>query len=112
MQAASDPFLGWATAGNHHFYVRQFRDMKGSLAVEKLNATGLTEYGRLCAGVLARAHAQTSEPALLAAYLGGGQAFDAAMVKFALDYAKQNEADHAALLRAIKNGRVPADPGV
>jgi hypothetical protein len=33
------------------------------------------------------------------------------MVKFALDYAKQNEADHATLLRAIKNGRVPADPG-
>jgi uncharacterized protein (DUF2252 family) len=112
MQAASDPFLGWATAGNHHFYVRQFRDMKGSIAVEKLNATGLTEYGRLCGDVLARAHAQTSEPALLAGYLGAGQAFDAAMVKFALDYAKQNEADHAALLRAIKNGRIPADSGV
>ena len=111
MQAESDPFLGWATAGNHHFYVRQFRDMKGSVAVEKLNVTGLAEYGRLCADVLARAHAQTAEPALLAGYLGGGQAFDAAMVKFALDYAKQNEADHAALLRAIKNGRVPADPG-
>jgi uncharacterized protein (DUF2252 family) len=112
MQAATDPFLGWATAGKHHFYIRQFRDMKGSVAVEKLNATGLTEYGRLCAGALARAHAQTSEPALLAGYLGGGQAFDAAMVKFALDYAKQNESDHAALLRAIKNGRVPANPGV
>jgi len=109
MQAASDPFLGWATVENRYFYVRQFRDMKGSIAVEKLNATGLAEYGRLCAGVLARAHAQTAEPAVIAGYLGTGPSFDKAMVMFALNYAKQNEADHAALLRAIKNGRIPAD---
>jgi uncharacterized protein (DUF2252 family) len=109
MQAASDPFLGWATVENRYFYVRQFRDMKGSIDVEKLNATGLAEYGRLCAGVLARAHAQTAEPAVIAGYLGAGPSFDKAMVKFALAYAEQNQADHAALLRAIKNGRIPAD---
>ena len=112
MQAASDPFLGWAASGNHYFYVRQFRDMKGSIAVEKLNAAGLTEYARLCGAVLARAHAQTSEPAMIAGYLGTGSAFDAAMVNFALAYAEQNEADHAALLAAIKNGRVSAVSGV
>ena len=112
MQAASDPFLGWAASGNHYFYVRQFRDMKGSIAVEKLNAAGLTEYARLCGAVLARAHAQTSEPAMIAGYLGTGSAFDAAMVNFALAYAEQNEVDHAALLAAIKNGRVPAVRGV
>jgi hypothetical protein len=109
MQAASDPFLGWATVENRHFYVRQFRDMKGSIDVEKLNAAGLAEYGRLCGGVLARAHAQTAEPAVIAGYLGAGPSFDRAMVKFALAYAKQNEADHAELLRSIKNGRVAAD---
>jgi uncharacterized protein (DUF2252 family) len=112
MQAASDPFLGWAASGNHYFYVRQFRDMKGSIDVEKLNAAGLAEYARLCGAVLARAHAQTSEPAMIAGYLGAGSSFDAAMVNFALAYAKQNEADHAALLAAIKNGRVPAFRGV
>jgi uncharacterized protein (DUF2252 family) len=112
MQAASDPFLGWAASGNHYFYVRQFRDMKGSIDVEKLNAAGLTEYARLCGAVLARAHAQTSEPAMIAGYLGAGSSFVAAMVNFALAYAKQNETDHAALLAAIKNGRVPAVRGV
>ena len=109
MQAASDPFLGWAAAGNRHFYVRQFRDMKGSIDVAKLKVAGLTEYAELCGGVLARAHAQTTEPAVIAEYLGAGSAFDTSMVSFALAYAKQNEADHAALLRAIKNGHVPAD---
>jgi len=31
MQAASDMFLGWTTCGGHDYYVRQFRDMKGSV---------------------------------------------------------------------------------
>ena len=37
MQAASDPFLGWATgtgARGRQFYVRQLRDMKGSAVIE------------------------------------------------------------------------------
>ncbi len=109
MQAASDPFLGWAAVENRYFYVRQFRDMKGSVDVARLDSVGLTEYAELCGEVLARAHSQTTEPAVLAGYLGSGSVFDRAMVKFALAYAKQNEADHAALVRAIKNGRVPAD---
>jgi uncharacterized protein (DUF2252 family) len=109
MQAASDPFLGWAAVENRYFYVRQFRDMKGSIDVAKLDTVGLKEYAELCGEVLARAHSQTTEPAVLAGYLGAGSAFDRAMVKFALAYAKQNEADHAALLRAIKSGRVAAD---
>jgi uncharacterized protein (DUF2252 family) len=112
MQAASDPFLGWTTWKSHHFYVRQFRDMKGSFDVEKLDAFGLVKYARLCGSVLARAHAQAAEPALLAGYLGSSEAFDTAMVAFALAYARQNEADHNALLRAIKSGRVSAEPGV
>jgi hypothetical protein len=83
--------------------------MKGSVDVARLDSVGLTEYAELCGEVLARAHSQTTEPAVLAGYLGSGSVFDRAMVKFALAYAKQNEADHGALVRAIKNGRVPAD---
>jgi uncharacterized protein (DUF2252 family) len=112
MQAASDPFLGWSTAGNRHYYVRQFRDMKGSMNIEKLDAASLLEYAGLCGAILARAHAQTTEPAVIAGYLGKGSAFDKAMGRFALAYARQNEADHAALLRAIKSGHVPAEIGV
>jgi uncharacterized protein (DUF2252 family) len=112
MQAASDPFLGWSTAGNRHYYVRQFRDMKGSMNIEKLDAASLMEYAGLCGAILARAHAQTTEPAVIAGYLGNGPPFDEAMGRFALAYTRQNEADHAALLRAIKSGRVQAEIGV
>jgi uncharacterized protein (DUF2252 family) len=112
MQATSDPFLGWSTAGNRQYYVRQFRDMKGSMNIEKLDAASLLEYAGLCGAILARAHAQTTEPAVIAGYLGKGPAFDKAMGNFALAYARQNEADHAALRRAIKSGRVQAQTGV
>ena len=40
MQAASDIFLGWTTIDERHYYVRQLRDMKGSIPVEKLAASG------------------------------------------------------------------------
>jgi uncharacterized protein (DUF2252 family) len=112
MQAASDPFLGWSTLGNRHYYVRQFRDMKGSMNIEKLDAASLMEYAGLCGAILARAHAQTTEPAVIAGYLGKGSSFDEAMGRFALAYSRQNEADHSALLSAIKRGEVAAETGV
>ena len=55
--------------------------------VEQLDASGLKEYGGLCGAILARAHAQTAEPAVLAGYLGSGSSFDEAMGHFALAYA-------------------------
>ena len=109
MQAVSDPFLGWTSSAGRHYYVRQFRDMKGSVEVERLSAELLDSYGRLCGTVLARAHAQSAEPSLIAGYLGEGAAFDAAMGRFALAYADQNDRDHAALLEAIGSGRIQAD---
>jgi uncharacterized protein (DUF2252 family) len=112
MQAASDPFLGWSTAGNRDYYVRQFRDMKGSMNIEQLDSASLMEYAGLCGAILARAHAQTTEPAVIAGYLGNGSAFDKAMGRFAMAYARKNEEDHATLVRAIKRGRVRAESGL
>jgi len=57
--------------------------------------------------VLAQAHARTADSVVLAAYLGKGTAFDEAIGEFALAYARQTELDHAALLQAIRDGRVP-----
>ncbi len=111
MQAASDPFLGWTESEGRHYYVRQFRDMKGSFEIERLTAPLLVDYAVLCGGVLARAHAQSCEPAVLAGYLGRGTAFDEAMTTFAVAYADQNERDHAALLAAIATGRIVAGDG-
>ena len=111
MQAASDPFLGWTESEGRHYYVRQFRDMKGGFEIERLSAQLLADYAVLCGGVLARAHAQSCEPALIAGYLGSGPAFDDAIAAFAVRYADQNERDHAALVSAIADGRVHAVAG-
>lgn len=109
MQAVSDPFLGWTTANGRHFYVRQFRDMKGGFEVTGRSAALLADYARLCGQVLARAHAQSCEPALLAGYLGSGRSFDDAMATFAVAYAEQNEKDYQSLQDAIRAGRITAD---
>ena len=44
--------------------------------------------------------------------MGNGDAFDEAIADFAEAYANQTERDHAALLAAIKEGRVQAQTGL
>lgn len=99
MQAATDPFLGWGRMGRYDVYVRQMRDMKGSVEVEAMDGQALAEYASLCGWVLARGHARSGSPARIAGYLGRSESFDRAMVRFANRYADQNEADHAARWR-------------
>ena len=112
MQAASDIFLGWSTFNGMDFYARQLRDMKLSAEIETLVPVGFTAYVELCATALARAHARTSDPAQISGYLGNGDTFDRAIASFAETYADQAERDHAALLAAIKEGRVQAQTGL
>jgi uncharacterized protein (DUF2252 family) len=107
MQAASDVFLGWARAEGFDTYVRQLRDMKGSAEIDGLDVDGLVYYGRLCGLTLARAHARSGKPALLAGYLGRGAVFDDALAQFAIAYADQTERDYEAFGRAVKAGRFP-----
>jgi uncharacterized protein (DUF2252 family) len=112
MQAASDIFLGWSTFNGMDFYARQLRDMKLSAEIETLVPVEFTAYVELCATALARAHARTSDPAKISGYLGSKDTFDQAIASFAETYADQAERDHAALLAAIKEGRVQAQTGV
>lgn len=117
MQAVSDIFLGFVRAEGidgvtRDFYVRQLRDWKGSAEVELMRPEGMLAYGRLCGWTLARAHARSGDRVALAAYLGGGAAFDDAVREFAEAYADQNDRDHAALVQAIAAGRIAADAGV
>jgi len=112
MQAASDILLGWSTFDGRDFYVRQLRDMKLSAEVETMNPTIFTSYVELCAATLAQAHARTSDPAQLSGYLGNKDIFDRAIASFAESYADQTERDHAALVAAIREGRVQAESGV
>ena len=112
MQAASDILLGWSTFGGRDYYGRQLRDMKFSAEIETMDLTVFTLYVELCAATLARAHARTSDPAQISGYLGNRDTFDQAIASFAEVYADQAERDHAALLAAIKAGRVLAQTGV
>ena len=113
-QAAADPFLGWTsgigTDGTSHkdYYVRQLRDMKGSMSVPLMDPLQLDYYGRLCGWALARAHARTGRATMISGYLGSSEAFDHAIADFAIAYADQNEQDYRRLLEAVSAGRVLA----
>jgi len=108
MQAASDPFLGWARIGRRHFYVRQLRDMKSSVDLDDLNADELTDYGSLCAWALARAHARSGDAARISGYLGKTSCFDEAIATFAAAYADQTERDYNVLVAAARTGKIRA----
>jgi uncharacterized protein (DUF2252 family) len=111
-QAASDIFLGWGRGANGvDFYVRQLRDMKGSVDLTQQSPERMALYAELCGRVLARAHARTGDAAMISGYMGDGDAFDTAIVGFARAYADQAERDHAALVAAVKSGKVAAEVG-
>ena len=71
-----------------------------------LIAPVLIEFGIACGNTLARAHARSGDPVAIDAYMGKADTFTKAMRQFAPRYADQNERDHAALLAAIRRGRV------
>jgi uncharacterized protein (DUF2252 family) len=117
MQSTSDIFLGWVRAEGidgqtRDFYVRQLWDSKASASIETMSPSTLTIYGEICGWTLARAHARSGDRIAIAAYLGKGTAFDAAISDFAELCANQNERDHQALADAVKANRVTATTGV
>jgi uncharacterized protein (DUF2252 family) len=112
MQAVSDRFLGWFEHDGRDFFVRQFRDMKGSIDLATLTAPALNGYSRLCGRLLARAHAQSPDGAVIRGYLAKGESFDTAIATWSHLYADQAEQDHAALVAAVASGRLQAAEGV
>jgi uncharacterized protein (DUF2252 family) len=118
MQATSDIFLGWlhVKAGmdgvGRDFYARQLKDWKGSVEIDQMIPDGMVVYGRLCGWTLARAHARSGDRIAIASYLGGGNAFDRAILDFSKAYADQNERDYEALVDAVKSKRIAAQTGL
>jgi uncharacterized protein (DUF2252 family) len=114
MQAASDLFLGWSTnpTTGIHYYWRQLHDMKGSANVPIMTPIQLANYGQFCGWTLARAHGRSGDSAMISGYLGTGGEFDRAIAAFAQSYADQNELDHAAMVEAVRSGRIEAVEGV
>jgi uncharacterized protein (DUF2252 family) len=117
MQASSDIFLGWQRVPgrdgvDRDYYVRQLRDWKFSVPIERMLPSGMRVYAGVCGWALARAHARSGDRIALAAYLGSSDLFDNAVAEFAETYADQNEHDYTALTAAVASGRAQAQFGL
>ncbi|AGS70683.1 DUF2252 domain-containing protein [Streptomyces collinus] len=112
MQVVSDILLGWTTVDGRPYQVRQFRNRKGSVDPAALAADQVDDYGRMTGALLARAHAHSADPRLIAGYCGKNEELDEAMADFAVAYADRTEADHADLVAAVRSGRIAAEMGV
>jgi len=108
----SDPLLGWTTVGERQYYVRQFRNMKGTIPLDAIDPAALADYAGIVGHLLAKGHARTSGASMIAGYAGRSDQLDRAMTQFARAYADQTEADHAELVRAVRLGAVAATEGV
>jgi uncharacterized protein (DUF2252 family) len=113
IQGAPDILLGWGIQDGIHFYVRQLRDMKGGMEFEpgKVSTKDIPGYCDLCGWALALAHAKSGDAAMIAGYVGNKNELDDALVRFAVDYATQNNKDYKALVAAKKSGRIKAANG-
>ena len=56
--------MGW------QYYVRQFRNMKGSIPLDAMDAAALTDYAGVVGQLLAKGHARTSGASMIAGYMG------------------------------------------
>ncbi|WP_431035216.1 DUF2252 domain-containing protein [Streptomyces sp. P6-2-1] len=95
MQVVSDHLLGWTTIDELPYQVRQFRNRKGSVDPVSLAPAELDDYARMTGALLARAHAHTADPRVIAGYCGKSGEFEAAVGEFARVYADVTEGDHA-----------------
>ncbi len=110
-EAASDIFLGWTSDEpiGLEFYVRILKNRRLGAVSELAEQEALSEYSRLCGRTLARSHARTGDPAVIAGYMGRNGGFEDALASFAMAYADQTVKDHAALVKA-KGGKAEAPP--
>jgi uncharacterized protein (DUF2252 family) len=109
MQSASDPFLGWVSVYGHDYYIRQLKDMKWGVSIDKVPKFEIASvYIRACGASLAKAHARDGDQAIIAGYMGKGKTFDIAIADFAKAYHQQTVSDHNVMLEAIRSGKIEA----
>jgi hypothetical protein len=77
-------------------------DHKGSIAIEDLAGVNLKAYAEVCGELLARGHARSGDPLVIAGYLGSGGGFAEALARFGVIYADQTERDWEDLKKAHK----------
>ena len=110
MQAQSDIFLDGLPSGAGIYYGRQLRDMKFSVDVGD-GPGAFYSLCPVCGATLAPAHARTSDPAQISGYLGRKIGLTRPLLPLP-SVCRPGRRDHAALLAAMKDGRVQAQVGV
>ena len=112
MQAATDIFLGWTSdeSWGREFYVRILKNRRLGAVSDLAEQEALSEYARLCGRTLARSHARSGDPAVIAGYMGRSEAFDDALGSFAMAYVEQTIKDHAALVKARSGSTAETPP--
>ena len=105
MQAASDIFLGWSEddASGRRFYVRELKNRRLGSISEVIKAGAFDNYAQLCGRTLARAHARSADPAVLAGYMGKSGVLDDALASFAMAYAVRTQKDYDQLAKSKRN---------
>jgi len=107
MQPYSDPFLGWTKSEKgKHYFIRQLRDIKIKMRVEKYKKKDMKRYADWCGNALALSHARSGDAAMISGYLGEQDTFDRAIVEFSSAYQKQNEIDYNTFMKAINSGKL------
>ncbi|MCK8635750.1 DUF2252 domain-containing protein [Apilactobacillus kunkeei] len=104
LQSASDPFLGYFNTEKNSFYVRQFRDMKGSVNLNKLDFPAFCDYVNVCISLLARAHSQSPTFYKIIGYLESKDWISEALVKYSKRYVEQVELDFKSFTGGGKHG--------
>jgi uncharacterized protein (DUF2252 family) len=105
LQASSDVMLGWTSMDGRSYYVRQMKNLKASIPIEWLTGDAFDFYCWGCGALLARAHARTSEAAMIAGYCGRSAVLRESFADWAEAYGDQTVKDHAVLAEAIKLGK-------
>lgn len=102
LQSSSDPFLASTRFGGRSYYVRQFRDMKESVKVNKLDFDSFQLYCQVCALLLAMAHTESPTSPMIRGYLKHQKALDKGLADWSLRYADQVTADYTAFKKAVE----------
>lgn len=102
LQSASDPFLAPTHFAKRSYYVRQFRDMKESIDVTKLDYESYCLYCETCAFLLATAHYRTPTAPMIRGYLKHQKKLDDGLADWAICYAKQVKQDYQLFKQSLK----------
>ena len=112
LQTVSDPLLGWTTVGRPPVLRPPVPGHEGhhhrSTRIDAAALDRLRRHLRAAAGQGPRPHQRRVDDRRLRR--ARSDKLDDALCRFARAYADQTEADHAALVDAVRRGRLPADP--